>query len=89
LGILVDDEQSIRDANKENIVKTNALLVAALLGLSLGLTGCDTKDSPKDEVKDAFDARPHEGAKDAVEDIRDEAHETKEDIKRKAKDAAD
>ena len=70
-------------------MKTNALIVAAVLGLSLGMAGCDTKDKPSDHVKDALDARPHEGAKDAVEDIKDEAHETKEDIKRKAKDAAD
>jgi predicted small secreted protein len=70
-------------------VKTSALIAAAVLGLSFGIAGCDTKDSPGDHIKDGLDVREHEGAKDAVEDVREGAHDAKEDAKRKVKDATD
>jgi hypothetical protein len=70
---------------KEILVKTKTIMVAALLGLSLGMTACDKKEGPmekmSDNVKDGLDARPNEGIKDAGENVKDAAKDAKEEVK--------
>ena len=64
--------------------RAHRLLLAAAL---LTLASCDGKPNldRTDGVKDAFDARPHEGIRDAGEDVGEAA----EDAGRAAKDAVD
>jgi hypothetical protein len=76
-------------SHQENTMKTNALIAAALLGLSLGVAGCDKKEGPSEAAKDALDMRSHEKLKDAGEDLSDEARDAKNKIKKEAEDATD
>jgi hypothetical protein len=62
------------------------LLIAAAL---LTFPACEQKPTNvnhKDGVKDAFDARPNEGLRDAGEDVQDAAKDVGKDLKDAAKD---
>lgn len=61
------------------------LLIAAAL---VALPACEQKPAnvnQKDGVKDAFDARPNEGLRDAGEDVHDAAKDVGKDLKDAAK----
>ena len=66
-------------------MKTKTIMLAALLGLSLGMTACDKKEGPmekmSDKAQDGLDMRKYEKIKDAGEDVKDAAHDAKEEAK--------
>jgi hypothetical protein len=67
-------------------MKLHIAALFAVLTLGMGLTACEKKSESsmeklEDNVKDAFDARPHEKMKDAAEDAGDAIEEAGEAAK--------
>lgn len=60
-------------------MKRNGLLVASMLTI-LMCTGCDTKETPVDQAKDALNIRDHEKLKDAGEDAKDAVENAAEGV---------
>ncbi len=60
-------------------MKLNGLMVAATLTI-LMCAGCDTKETPVDQAKDALNIRDHEKLKDAGEDAKDAVENAAEGV---------
>lgn len=65
-------------------MKFNGILVASMLAV-LMCSGCDNKQGPVDEAKDALNIRDHEKLKDAGEDAKDAVDNAAEGIEDAAK----
>jgi hypothetical protein len=61
-------------------MKLNGILVASMVAL-LMCSGCDKKQTPVDQAKDALNMREHEKMKDAAEDAKDAVDNAAQGVK--------
>lgn len=66
-------------------MKLNGILIASMVAV-LMCTGCEKKETPVDQAKDALNMREHEKMKDAAEDAKDAVDNAAEGVQDEMKD---